>query len=86
MPCLLSFCPLVESAANQRKHLQEDLHDIILGVLRKRPALRYFQVKHLSFTRILRHEYNNVIGVPRHCDGTIFDPSLETRAPKRREA
>ncbi|KAF8531086.1 rab-GTPase-TBC domain-containing protein [Gautieria morchelliformis] len=38
--------PVAGSAVNHRKHLQEDLHDIILGVLRKRPALRYFQGYH----------------------------------------
>ncbi|GJJ15099.1 hypothetical protein Clacol_009374 [Clathrus columnatus] len=38
--------PVVSSSVKHRKLLQVDLHDIILGVLRKRPKLRYFQGYH----------------------------------------
>ncbi|KAF8512553.1 rab-GTPase-TBC domain-containing protein [Hysterangium stoloniferum] len=38
--------PAVDGSTAQKKVLQKDLHDIILGVLRKRPSLRYFQGYH----------------------------------------
>ncbi|KIJ32164.1 hypothetical protein M422DRAFT_266091 [Sphaerobolus stellatus SS14] len=38
--------PVESRSMVQRKHLQDDLHDVILGVLRKRSTLRYFQGYH----------------------------------------
>ncbi|KAF8586615.1 hypothetical protein K439DRAFT_1659568 [Ramaria rubella] len=38
--------PIENRSVSHKQHLKEDLHDIILGVLRKRPTLRYYQGYH----------------------------------------